>query len=380
MKTKLKNWWNDLPIQDEIERRMAVLIQALLLALVVILLFAIVFNQLSPDISIQQKINGLTYNAIAFFVFLLLLRLIRWGYYKTCVTILLFLFLALPTVNILLSAELQRFSYLLAMYTLSVTVAGLGLGRGALGLVWVISSAIVIISAVLSSNQNPESRNINTAIAGNFVLLNSIVSLFIYQFSGTLRSALLSAKNELQERKQAEDSLRETETLFRTLVEQTSIVVYRDKPDVFGSSLYVSPQIENLLGYTPEEWLSNPIFWQTLVHPDDLPALLADIESYMRENKKSFSEYRLRTKDGKWRWVRDEIVLVYGEDKKPKYVHGVFIDITERKQAEAELIEFRKLMDESNDAIFVIDPETSRYLDFNQTACELFGYTRKELL
>ncbi|HSQ52728.1 MAG TPA: hypothetical protein VLL94_15875, partial [Nitrospiraceae bacterium] len=103
--------------------------------------------------------------------------------------------------------------------------AGLGLGRGALGIVLLISSGIVILAANIHSNQNPESRIINISIAGNFILLNGIVSLFVYQFSGALRSALSSAKNEVSVRKHAEESLKEAETLFRTLVEQTSIVV-----------------------------------------------------------------------------------------------------------------------------------------------------------
>lgn len=380
MKSKFQHWWNNLPIEDEIERRMAVLIQSLVLAVILILVFAIVFNQIAPDLTVQQRINGFNSNAIAVLIFLFLLSLVRWGYYKTTVFIFLSLFLFVPSLNVLLSGNLQQSSFILVMYTLSVVVAGLGLGRGVLIAVSIISSAIVIASAILSSNQYPESRIVNITIAGNFVLLNSIVSLFVYQFSGALKSALLSAKKELHDRKETEDALREAETLFRTLVEQTSIVVYRDKFDGGASSLYISPQIENLLGYTPEEWLSEPFFWQTLVHPDDLPALLADIESYVVENRKSFSEYRLRTKDGRWRWVRDEVVIVYDEEGKQKYVHGVFLDITERKKAETELIEFRKLMDESSDAIFVIDPETSNYLDFNRTACELFGYTREELL
>jgi PAS domain S-box-containing protein len=380
MKTKLQDWWNRLPIQDDIERRMAVLIQSLVLGVILIVVFALVFNQTAPDLTVQQRINGFNSNVISILILSFLFILIRWGYYKTSVSILLFLFLFVPSLNVLLSENLEQSNFILVMYTLSVVVAGLGLGRGALIVVSVISSAIVIISAILSSNQNPESRIINITIAGNFVLLNGVVSLFIYQFSGALKSALLSAKKELNDRKETEDALREAETLFRTLVEQTSIVVYRDMPDGGASSLYVSPQIENLLGYTPEEWLSEPFFWQTLVHPHDLPALLTDIENYVAEDRKSFSEYRLRTKDGRWRWVRDEVVIVYDEEGKQKYVHGVFIDVTERKQAEAELIEFRKLMDESSDAIFVIDPETSNYLDFNRTACDLFGYSREELL
>ena len=149
--------------------------------------------------------------------------------------------------------------------------------------------------------------------------------------------ALTQAHTEIGERRQAEAALQEAETLFRTLVEQTSIVVYRDAPDTLGSSLYISPQIETLLGYSAEEWLSEPSFWETLVHPQDLPRVLADVEDYISRKAQSSIEYRLRTKDGSWRWVRDETVVVKNEAGLAQFVHGVFLDITERKQIEADL-------------------------------------------
>lgn len=380
MKSKFQYWWNNLPIDDEVERRMAILIQSIVVGIIFVLLFAIVFNQVTPDLTPQQRLNGLISNAIAVLILVFLFGLIRWGYYKTTVSILLFLFLLLPSLNVLLSSDLQRSSFILVMYTLSVVVAGLGLGRGVLIAVTIISSAIVILSAILGSAQNIESSADNVAIAGNFVLLNGIVALFIYQFSGTLKSALLSAKKELNDRKETEETLRETETLYRTLVEQTSIVVYRDAPLSSAPSLYISPQIENLIGYTVEEWMSESFFWKKVIYPDDVKKVLDWVEYYIDKKVNTSLEYRMVTKSGEVRWVRDETVIVKNADGHAEFVHGVFIDITERKKAEAELIEFRKLMDESSDAIFVIDPETSNYLDFNRTACELFGYTREELL
>lgn len=180
-------------------------------------------------------------------------------------------------------------------------------------------------------------------------------------------------------RKEMELQRKEAETLYRTLVEQTSIVVYRDRPDEIGSALYISPQIETLLGYSVEEWLSEPTFWKKVVHPQDLPKVLADIKSHVLGKIKSSIEYRMQTKDGNWRWVRDETVLVKEEAGNALFVQGVLIDITERKQAETGLLQFRKLMDQSNDAIFLVDPQTSLYIDFNTSAYEKLGYSREEL-
>ncbi|MBM3123874.1 MAG: GAF domain-containing protein [Chloroflexi bacterium] len=143
-------------------------------------------------------------------------------------------------------------------------------------------------------------------------------------------------QQELADRKRAEEALKEAETLYRTLVETTSIVAYRDKPDELGSSLYISPQIERLLGYTPEEWLSRPTFWTTLVHPDDRSRVEEDVSRYVTKKDRSSVEYRMRTKAGEWRWVQDETVIVRDQAGVPQYIHGVFIDLTELKQAEQE--------------------------------------------
>ena len=184
---------------------------------------------------------------------------------------------------------------------------------------------------------------------------------------------------DITPRKEMEIKQKEAEILYRTLVEQTSIVAYRDAPDESASALYISPQIETLLGYSADEWLSDPSFWKKLVHPQDLPRVLADVEHYISKKDKSSIEYRMQTKAGDWRWVRDETVIVKDEAGNAQFVHGVFLDITERKQAENSLLQFRKLMDEANDAFYLIDPQTSHYIDFNRSAYEKLGYSREEL-
>ena len=91
-------------------------------------------------------------------------------------------------------------------------------------------------------------------------------------YEGTVEDITLAKETEMKRK--------EAETLYRTLVEQTSIVVYRDVPDSTASSLYISPQIENLLGYTAEEWLKEPFFWKTRVHPQDWPK----VDEYIMEH------------------------------------------------------------------------------------------------
>ncbi len=164
-----------------------------------------------------------------------------------------------------------------------------------------------------------------------------ITAFFVHLLSNTIHKSLVLRSHALQTQLDIEKSAREAETLYRTLVEQTTVVTYRDSADLNGTPLYVSPTIENLLGYTPAEWLSRAEFWQELVHPDDLPAVLRALEDYILTGKKSVSEYRLQTKEKDWVWVRDESVVIKDEKGQQKYIHGVFLDITEQKEAELTL-------------------------------------------
>lgn len=121
------------------------------------------------------------------------------------------------------------------------------------------------------------------------------------------------------------------------MVENTSVITYRDIAEIESSTIYISPQIQDILGYSRDEWQDNPRFWMTIIHPEDLPVILARIEEYLRTGEDAISEYRMRAKDGRWVWFQDESVVIQDESGKPRYIHGVLIDITERKKAEAGL-------------------------------------------
>jgi PAS domain S-box-containing protein len=144
-------------------------------------------------------------------------------------------------------------------------------------------------------------------------------------------------QKELQEREKVEKELREAEMLYRALVEQTSVVTYRDAPDLTGATMYISPQVESMLGYSLDEWKNNPVIWKSITHPDDLPHVLAGIAGYIANGEPAQIEYRIQTKSGQWKWVRDESVVIKDEQGNFNYVHGVLIDITERKETEQKL-------------------------------------------
>src|SRR5258706_8223273 len=165
-----------------------------------------------------------------------------------------------------------------------------------------------------------------------------IVTAVAVQFlSETMRNNVIAIRRELEERKKAERALQEAEELYRNMVEETSVITYRDTAERESKTVYISPQIKNILGYSQQEWLENPSLWAKLTHPDDLPDVFAKISEYLETGNKGLSEYRMLSKNGRWGWFQDKSVVVKNDSGKPQYIHGVLIDISERKQAELKL-------------------------------------------
>jgi PAS domain S-box-containing protein len=156
----------------------------------------------------------------------------------------------------------------------------------------------------------------------------------LYSATQRISDALAKAEYELEERKHAESQLHEAGILYRTLVEDTSVVIYRDHAKEGSPSLFVSPQIKNFLGYEPEEFARDPDFWESLIHLDDRAMVLESIEKNLDLGGSVVCEYRLKSKNGAWVWVRDESVLIKDENGQPLYLQGVYFNITKRKEAE----------------------------------------------
>ncbi len=160
------------------------------------------------------------------------------------------------------------------------------------------------------------------------------------------RTAALEEANEMMaleiaERRRVERELRATEQRYRLLAEWIPAVTYiwEVNPSSPGQ-YYTSPRIEQVLGYTVEEWHAHPDFWMTRLHPDDRARVL---EATLRSEAtgEPFSiEYRYLHKDGHIVWVLDEAVLLTRDaNGRPKTFQGVMVDVTARKEAEAQASE-----------------------------------------
>ena len=137
-------------------------------------------------------------------------------------------------------------------------------------------------------------------------------------------------------RKQEEEARRAAEANYRALVEQIPAISYIDLADGIGLSLFVSPQIQSILGISPEEWMVNDDdFWANMIHPDDRERALSAYKDTLDTGQPFEQEYRMITRDGRMVWIDDHAVLLEGASGKPNTLLGVMFDITERKQADA---------------------------------------------
>jgi diguanylate cyclase (GGDEF)-like protein/PAS domain S-box-containing protein len=124
---------------------------------------------------------------------------------------------------------------------------------------------------------------------------------------------------------------------YRRLVERLPVIVYAAELGEHGKWRYVSPQVEEILGYTAEEFKADPGLWARLLHPDDrLRALELEGKEYLGNRNTSPVEYRMRTRDDRVVWMLDEAVLEADESGVPVW-HGVLYEISERKNAEDDL-------------------------------------------
>ena len=124
---------------------------------------------------------------------------------------------------------------------------------------------------------------------------------------------------------------------FQRLVEQLPVIVYSAELGERGRWRYVSPQVEEILGFKPEDFVRDPGLWASLLHPEDRQrALDLETEDHLGNRDTTPVEYRMFRRDGEVVWMHDEAVLEASEDGVPVW-HGVLYDVSERKETELEL-------------------------------------------
>jgi PAS domain S-box-containing protein len=145
-------------------------------------------------------------------------------------------------------------------------------------------------------------------------------------------------------RETTEHDLREAETRFRTLVEKMPTVTHISALDRKASTIYMSPQVEDMLGYPLQRWYDEPDLWIKILHPDDRDTVIATNERHISTGEPFEMDYRLLAADGRVVWIREQSDVVRDDDGTPTVSQGILLDITARKEAEEELQDSLRLL------------------------------------
>jgi PAS domain S-box-containing protein len=171
---------------------------------------------------------------------------------------------------------------------------------------------------------------------------------------------------DVTEERLAREDLKRAEELYRTVVEQIPAITYLDvvRKETTSSypTVYISPQIEKVLGVTPQEWIEDPALWLGLLHPEDRERMIeADVQTNL--NGQPFSqEYRLIARDGRTVWIKDDAVMLRDARSGDQYWHGVMQDVTAAKVAEAALRKALEREREASERLHAVDEMKNAFL------------------
>lgn len=136
-----------------------------------------------------------------------------------------------------------------------------------------------------------------------------------------------------------DDPARRIEARYRALIEQIPAVTFMAALDEGRNDMYVSPQIEALLGFSQQEWLDDPVLWFKRLHPDDQDLWNQEFARGIASGGPFHAECRVLARDGRVVWILGEARLVRDALGRPLFLQGIAFDITETKRAEQHLRE-----------------------------------------
>ncbi|MGO9303230.1 MAG: PAS domain S-box protein [Candidatus Korobacteraceae bacterium] len=183
--------------------------------------------------------------------------------------------------------------------------------------------------------------------------------------------------HDISLRKQAEENLRKSEEQYRRLLGNLPDVTWT--ASLKGDVSYLSSNVEQVIGYTSQEFLEQGSqLWFALIHPDDR-ARVQEKRRALFETGETFDiECRAQHKDGRWIWVRDRALRTFSQDGK-LFADGILSDITQRKAAETTNSQLASIVNSSRGAI-IGKTSDGTIVSWNPAAQKMFGYSTNEAI
>lgn len=167
------------------------------------------------------------------------------------------------------------------------------------------------------------------------------------------------------------------EAMYRALVEQIPAVVFMAYLDRGIGEAYVSPRIEEAIGFTQAEWLEDPVRWYNQIHPDDKSRWSSEAAAMLLTGNPLRSAYRVIARDGRVIWFHCEAKMIRRENGRPWFIHGVGFDITDLKLTEQTLQNERNVAAAVLDtvgALVVVLDSSGRIISSNRACEQISGY------
>ena len=167
-------------------------------------------------------------------------------------------------------------------------------------------------------------------------LIQAEITVSAVTFNG--KPARLALAHDITGRTQAEKALVQAQERLQFLLSSTPVVLYSCSPTPPYRLSFIGESVRNVLGYEAQEFLRDPDFWVRGVHPQDLPELAAILQRLPTLGT-AVLRYRFRHKNGAYRWMRDDVRIIYDRRGAPKELLGSWLDITDRREAEEALLQ-----------------------------------------
>ncbi|HEY0389061.1 MAG TPA: EAL domain-containing protein [Gaiellales bacterium] len=224
--------------------------------------------------------------------------------------------------------------------------------------------AVAALSALAIGTSGPDGRLISLLAAGGFAAFVGRLLLDRRRMRGLVID------------------LETAEERYRGLVERLPLIVYEDAVDEYSTSIFISPQTTEILGYTPEEWGAERGFFLKVLHPDDHERVMGAMFEEPFEEIHTM-EYRVFAKDGRIVWIRDHSRILPDASGRPMLCQGFMEDVTARRQAQEEMQEserrFREILERVQLIAVMLDRD-GRITFCNDHLLAVTGWSREELL